>query len=146
MKSKLEPERLLAKSYEKGKWKGSYSLVGHTADVVEAVTTLVDTLGEGLIAQFGLACDGVTLRSTARLAAYLHDWGKANDHFQILVRGKRDIMQNPQLIRHELASMLLAWEYREWLRQCPDADFMVALSGSRRSSSEARLGLSQTGS
>jgi CRISPR-associated endonuclease/helicase Cas3 len=57
----------------------------------------------------------------------LHDWGKANDHFQMVVRGKRDIMQNPQLIRHELASMLLAWEYREWLQQCPDADFRTAL-------------------
>jgi CRISPR-associated endonuclease/helicase Cas3 len=57
----------------------------------------------------------------------LHDWGKANDHFQMVVRGKRDIRKNPQLIRHELASMLLAWEYREWLQQCPNADFRTAV-------------------
>ena len=29
--------------------------------------------------------------------------------------------------RHELASMLLAWEYREWLQQCPNADFRTAV-------------------
>ncbi len=131
MKSKLvtlEPNLLLAKSYEKGSWKGSYSLVGHTSDVVNAVTALLENLGQGIITQFGLTCSWEIFRSTARLSAYLHDWGKANDHFQMVVRGKRDIMQNPQLIRHELASMLLAWEYREWLQQCPDADFMTALA------------------
>jgi CRISPR-associated endonuclease/helicase Cas3 len=45
----------------------------------------------------------------------------------MVVRGKQDIRKNPQLIRHELASMLLAWEYREWLQQCPNADFRTAL-------------------
>jgi CRISPR-associated endonuclease/helicase Cas3 len=45
----------------------------------------------------------------------------------MVVRGKRDIRKNPQLIRHELASMLLAWEYREWLQQCPNADFRTAV-------------------
>ncbi len=131
MKSKLstlEPNLLLAKSYEKGSWKGSYSLVGHTSDVVNAVTALLENLGQGIITQFGLNCSWENVRATARLAAYLHDWGKANDHFQMVVRGKRDVMQNPQLIRHELASMLLAWEYREWLEQCPNADFLTALA------------------
>jgi len=74
-----------------------------------------------------LTCSWEIFRSTARLSAYLHDWGKANDHFQMVVRGKQDIRKNPQLIRHELASMLLAWEYREWLQQCPNADFRTAL-------------------
>jgi len=52
MKSKLstlEPNLLLAKSYEKGSWKGSYSLVGHTSDVVNAVTALLENLGQGII-------------------------------------------------------------------------------------------------
>jgi CRISPR-associated endonuclease/helicase Cas3 len=79
---KLKPDKLLAKSYQTGHWKGSYSLVGHTSDVVDAVTTLVDTLGDRLIEQFGLTCNLSYLRATARLAAYLHDWGKANHHFQ----------------------------------------------------------------
>jgi CRISPR-associated endonuclease/helicase Cas3 len=92
------------------------------------VTSLVDCLGDRLIEQFGLTCEFKTLRATARLAAYLHDWGKANDHFQMVVRHQRNPLEQPQLIRHEIASMLLAWEFREWLQQCPDANFKVALA------------------
>ncbi len=127
MQNKLCPNILLAKSFDSGHWKGSYGLVGHTADVVNAVTALLENIGQGIINQFDLKCSWEGFRATARLSAYLHDWGKANDHFQMMVRGKRDIRENPQLIRHELASMLLAWEYREWLQQCPNADFRTAL-------------------
>ncbi len=127
MQNKLCPNILLAKSFDSGHWKGSYGLVGHTADVVNAVTVLLENIGQGIINQFDLKCSWEGFRATARLSAYLHDWGKANDHFQMMVRGKRDIRENPQLIRHELASMLLAWEYREWLQQCPNADFLTAL-------------------
>jgi len=127
MQNKLCPNILLAKSFNSGHWKGSYGLVGHTADVVNAVTVLLENIGQGIINQFDLKCSWEGFRATARLSAYLHDWGKANDHFQMMVRGKRDIRENPQLIRHELASMLLAWEYREWLQQCPNADFLTAL-------------------
>lgn len=133
MPPKLMPDRLLAKSVE-GKWKGSYSLVGHTADVVRAVTILIDTLGDRLIDQFELGCDLAYLRATVRLAAYMHDWGKANDHFQGVVRSRmpeasprRNPMKTPQLIRHEIVSILLAWEFRAWL-QDGEGDFMTALA------------------
>jgi CRISPR-associated endonuclease/helicase Cas3 len=136
---KLQPDILLAKSSLPGSkdWKGTHHLIGHTAAVVESVTTLVDLLGLRLIEQFGLTCELKTLRATARLAAYIHDWGKANDHFQMVVRNdlksldqqyRRNPQEHPQMIRHEIASVLLAWEFREWLQQCPDADFMVALA------------------
>jgi CRISPR-associated endonuclease/helicase Cas3 len=127
MQPNLDPDFLLAKSQEKP-WRGAYTFVGHTVAVVEAVTTVVDKLGDRLISQFGLQCNLPQLRATARLAAYKHDWGKANDHFQMVVRHKRDPMKNPQLVRHEIVSVLLAWEYREWLQQCPDADFFTALA------------------
>ncbi|AFZ36228.1 CRISPR-associated helicase, Cas3 family [Stanieria cyanosphaera PCC 7437] len=130
----LKPDLLLAKSFEPGKWKGSYSLVGHTADVVNAVSTLVDVLGDRLISQFGLQCNLSELKSTACLAAYLHDWGKANEHFQGVVRAnikdahpKRFLPDHPQIIRHEVASVLLAWEFREWLEQ-GEGDFLTALA------------------
>ncbi len=127
---KLEPDILLAKSStpEKDDWQGAYHLVGHTAAVVKSVTTLVDCLGDRLIEQFGLTCELRTLRATARLAAYLHDWGKANNHFQLMVRHQRDPLKQPQLIRHEIASVLISWEFRAWLQQCPEADFMIALA------------------
>jgi CRISPR-associated endonuclease/helicase Cas3 len=84
----LKPDILLAKSSMPGDadWVGSCHLVGHTAAVVQSVTILVDTLKDFWIPQFGLSCSFEELRATARLAAYLHDWGKANDHFQMVVR------------------------------------------------------------
>ncbi len=126
MRPKLDPDILLAKSTEKP-WRGAYTLVGHTSAVVEAVTTLVNALGDRLISQFGLQGNLSELRATVRLAAFLHDWGKANDQFQAVVRHERNPRQNPQLIRHEIASILLAWEFREWLEQC-DGDFFTALA------------------
>jgi CRISPR-associated endonuclease/helicase Cas3 len=130
----LKPDLLLAKSYDPGKWKGSYSLVGHTADVVNSVSTLIDVLGDRVLEQFGLSSSLSELRSTTRLAAYLHDWGKSNNHFQGVVRSKikdahpkRFLPDNPQIIRHEVASVLLAWEFREWLEQ-GEGDFLTALA------------------
>lgn len=122
----LRPKLLLAKSMEKP-WKGAYTLTGHTASVVEAVTTLIDALGDGLIAQFGLHQNRKTLRATARLAAFLHDLGKANDHFQAVVRKLKNPMENPQLMRHEVLSILLAWELRDWLAT-GDGNLMIAIA------------------
>jgi CRISPR-associated endonuclease/helicase Cas3 len=135
----LKPDILLAKSSMPGMsdWNGSCHLIGHTAAVVQSVTLLVNTLKDFLIPQFGLSCSFEELRATARLAAYLHDWGKANSHFQMVVRNdlksldqkyRRNTMSQPQMIRHEVASGLLAWDFREWLEQCPNADFMTALA------------------
>ncbi|MEL6138452.1 MAG: CRISPR-associated helicase Cas3' [Cyanobacteria bacterium J06626_23] len=133
MPPKLVPNLLLAKSVE-GAWRGSYTLVGHTADVVNRVTKLVDVLGERLLTQFRLSCSLEALKATARLAAYIHDWGKANDHFQGVVRHrmsgalpKRNPKVTPQLLRHEALSVLLAWEFKDWLSQ-GKGDFMLALA------------------
>ena len=74
------------------------------------------------------------LKATVRLAAYIHDWGKANNPFQGVVRAKikdahpkRFLPNEPQLIRHEVVSVLLAWEFREWLEQ-GEGDFLIALA------------------
>lgn len=129
----LRPNRLLAKSVT-GRWRGSYSLSGHTADVVQAVTILIDALGDRLVAQFDVGCSLAELKKTARLSAYLHDWGKANDHFQGIVRHampgacpQRHPLTHPQLVRHEIFSVLLAWEFREWLEQA-DGDLATAMA------------------
>lgn len=122
----LHPKLLLAKSMETP-WKGSYTLTGHTASVVEAVTTLVDELGDGLVEQFGLRQHRERLRATARLAAFLHDLGKANDHFQAVVRKLKNPMEHPQLMRHEALSVLLAWELRDWLAT-GEGDLMIAIA------------------
>ena len=122
----LRPKLLLAKSLEKP-WKGAYTLTGHTASVVEAVTTLIDELGDRLIDQFGLHQNRETLHATARLAAFLHDLGKANDHFQAVVRKLKNPIDHPQLMRHEALSVLLAWEMREWLAT-GNGNLMIAIA------------------
>jgi CRISPR-associated endonuclease/helicase Cas3 len=129
MQSKLNPNILLAKSFDRNKetWQGAYTLVGHTAAVVDAVTAIVNFLGGQLISQFGLKCDFAYLLATVRLAAYLHDWGKANNHFQQVVRKQRNPLNQPQMMRHEVVSVLTAWEFREWLMQA-DGDFYIALA------------------
>lgn len=122
----LRPQLMLAKSKDKP-WKGAYTLTGHTASVVDAVTTLIDELGDGLVEQFGLHQHRETLRATARLAAFLHDLGKANDHFQAVVRKLKNPMEHPQLMRHEALSVLLAWELRDWLAT-GEGDLMIAIA------------------
>lgn len=122
----LRPKLLLAKSKELP-WKGAYTLTGHTASVVDAVTTLIDELGDTLIHQFGLHQYCEILRPTVRLAAFLHDLGKANDHFQAVVRKLKNPIEHPQLMRHEALSVLLAWELRDWLAT-GNGDVMVAIA------------------
>ena len=124
MPPKINPDILLAKSYNSGQWKGSYGLVGHTADIVNAVTTIIDTLGDRLIEQFSLNCNLDYLKATTRLAAYIHDWGKANEHFQSVVRFKNK--NRRQMLRHEVISTLLALEFKPWLEQCK-GNFEIAL-------------------
>jgi CRISPR-associated endonuclease/helicase Cas3 len=101
--------------------------------VIQSVTTLVDTLGDRLLGQFGLNCTLNHLKTTAQLAAYLHDWGKANHHFQGMVRysilgtsPRRNVQQYPQMLRHEVVSVFLAWEFKDWLIHAP-GDLYTAL-------------------
>lgn len=122
----LRPKLLLAKSKE-ARWRGAYTLTGHTASVVESVTTLIDELGDRLIDQFWLYQNRKALRATARLAAFLHDFGKANDHFQAVVRKLKNPTEHPQLMRHEVLSILLAWELRDWLAT-GDGNLMIAIA------------------
>jgi CRISPR-associated endonuclease/helicase Cas3 len=125
----FQPNILLAKSFDpkQATWQGAYTLVGHTVAVVNAVTTIGNYLGDRLISQFGLTCDLAYLFATVRLAAYLHDWGKANSHFQQVVSKQRNPQINPQLMRHEVVSVLLAWEFRDWLSQA-EGDFYIAVA------------------
>jgi len=128
MSKELPPKLLLAKSWEKdAQCRGIYTLTGHTACVVKAVTTLFDGLKSQLAQQFELPNSQDSLRATVRLAAFLHDIGKANDHFQAVVHHQKKPIQHPQLIRHEVLSVLLAFELREWLTT-GGGDFMTAVA------------------
>ncbi|MEW6496222.1 MAG: CRISPR-associated helicase Cas3' [Cyanobacteriota bacterium] len=162
---KLQFKRLLAKSFktsqqgnkptkEEKKERQFASYLGHIALVMQSARTLTDELGESILEQLGLNVDLERFKNTVTLAAYLHDWGKANQHFQEMLYLKsidskskdekllkyRKKLQaasrehnNRQMLRHEVISGILALEVdsvRQWLEQCencqPD-DLMVAV-------------------
>jgi len=98
-------------------------LHGHTAKVLEAATTLLDEIDVELLNSLNLnvADWREKLRRATMLGAYLHDFGKANEQFQSMLRRKRDVRINPQSVRHEALSGVLCTQVdrlRTWL--CPD--------------------------
>src|SRR5437763_14627776 len=95
----------------------SMRLSGHLADVLEAATRVLDATGDDQLRALGLDPDQYRdrLRQCVRLAAAVHDIGKANDHFQGMIRGVRDVRQNPQGLRHEWVSVLILQALKDWL-------------------------------
>lgn len=137
-------KNLLAKSMAKrdeaqseqeyAQMKGAAKFTGHIGAVLLASEMLVDSLGCEIQQHLGLKeSDLDRLARIIKLGAYLHDWGKANQHFQEMVYGKSTILDpqtkarvnkkwkdhgSRQLIRHEFLSGILALqvpEFREWL-------------------------------
>jgi len=95
----------------------SMLLARHLVDVHEAGGRLLSaTAGDQLIA-LGLDPSGYgeRLRRCVLLAAAVHDLGKANDHFQGMICGTRNVQQNPQGLRHEWVTVLMLQYLREWL-------------------------------
>lgn len=92
------------------------TLSGHTANVMAAAEAILDESADMQLSAIGLSrtlwkerfCRAVLL------AAFCHDFGKANDQFQSLVRYSRG---QKQAIRHEALSFLIIQEtpLKEWL-------------------------------
>jgi CRISPR-associated endonuclease/helicase Cas3 len=97
-------------------------LSGHLQDVLEAALRVLDATGDEQLRALGL--DPMQyrdrLRRCVRLAAALHDLGKANNHSQDMLRGVRDVRQNPQGLRHEWVSILILRLLKHWLLQAVD--------------------------
>lgn len=110
------PLRLLAKSCHD--WDSpphAARYVGHTVAVVRAAEILVAERGHASLQAAGLPKGAFDrLRRIVLLAAFIHDLGKASEHFQLMVRRKGD----GQLVRHEAVSAWLAWEQplHDWLQ------------------------------
>lgn len=113
---------LLAKSG--GPRMESQTILQHTRAVVEAAERLVMMTGEAQLSALGLAPSTWFYRlwREIRIAALLHDLGKANDHFQGMIARTR---LYPQAIRHEAVSYWIATRpaIRGWIdRAIGDAD------------------------
>ncbi|HBB35852.1 MAG TPA: CRISPR-associated helicase Cas3' [Cyanobacteria bacterium UBA8803] len=127
--------------------RGAAKYTGHISCVIQAADTLVEQLGLVILKQLGLDSVDITyFARTVRLGAYLHDWGKANQHFQEMVYLNSEdekIAQHKaklqkrwrshsgmQMLRHEIISGILALQVpslRKWLEQCPNANLTIAV-------------------
>lgn len=143
--------RLLAKSFYQdatAQTKGAATYTGHISFVIDAANLLVEQIGGRILQQLCIQqFSSEEFVQTVKLGAYLHDWGKANHHFQMMVYGKSfgkasthpqtpkvqsalrqlghwDVHQG-QMVRHEIISGILALQvpsFRSWLEQCPQID------------------------
>ena len=105
-------DTLLAKSRlrQESGFRPEITLIGHTACVLSAIDALFGIespthLARSWLRFFGLSDgDFGRFRHHLRVAAAAHDWGKANDGFQNMVK-----KEGEQVIRHEhLSGLLLA--------------------------------------
>jgi len=86
------------------------TLVGHTESVIEAALALFGCLKRELGALLGGGLSPDIFRDALLFAALIHDLGKANDHFQKMIRAlnKRAMRQG---IRHETLGFVIAAHY-----------------------------------
>lgn len=127
--------------------KGAARFTGHIGAVLLAAEVLTDNLGKVIQQQLGLEDSDLDCwRRITRLGAYLHDWGKANQHFQEMVYLKSSALDaatkkriekrwkehgSQQMIRHEFLSGILALrvpEFYQWLRTTfPEEELVLAV-------------------
>ena len=96
------------------------TLAGHLAAVTRIGVLLVEAWGERYLASLGLnpARFWPGLRLSLPRAALAHDLGKANDHFQRMLRADRGIVAQP--VPHEQLSVWLTLQSEPlgaWLLQ-----------------------------
>ncbi len=108
-------ERLRAKSGQGTN--ASEFLPEHLADAFRAAQLVLNATADEQLLALKLPVDHYRdrLRRIVSIAAAMHDLGKANDHFQGMIYGIRDVRQSPQGLRHEWVTLLMFEQLREWL-------------------------------
>ena len=116
----MHSERLWAKSWDSRNLveaPRSAHFAEHLKDVLASAERVLYSTADDQLAALGLPVGEYKDRfiRIVRVAAAIHDLGKANDHFQTMVRGIRNPQINPQGVRHEWATILIVAHLREWL-------------------------------
>ncbi len=111
------------------------TLLGHTKAVIEATSAFNEVLTDSIVSIMGNGFKGELWCEALFCSAWLHDLGKANDHFQKMIRNNKF----RQGIRHEslgivvVAEFLTSWLDQIWLqRNYPKwfwAAILYAISG-----------------
>ncbi len=112
-------DRLWAKSPTRdGWWHDSLLLSVHLHDVHQAANEVLCCTGADQLEAIGLSprVHLERLRRIVLLAAALHDLGKANDHFQRMLRSPAGVRQG---LRHEWVTLLIIQRpgWRSWLHE-----------------------------
>lgn len=114
----LDPKTLWAKSKRGNEpQRPSMRLLQHLKDVHAAADRVLDATADAQLQALRLDPSkyGSRFRRCVQLAAATHDLGKANDHFQEMLCGFRDVRVNPQGMRHEWVTVLMLQRLKEWL-------------------------------
>ncbi len=116
---KLDPNRLWAKSCS-GDLPPvkvpSLLLEQHLKDVYAAAEHTLDASADDQLLALGLDPHkwGDQFRRCILFAAAVHDLGKANNQFQDMLLGRRDVQIHPQALRHEWVSILILDRLRDY--------------------------------
>ncbi len=103
----MKIRHLLAKSTKDPKHpRREETLVGHTEAVLEAATVVGEVLGKDIVSVLGESFEPEFFQEALFCSAWLHDLGKANDHFQKMIRNHKF----RQGIRHETLGIVIIWE------------------------------------
>ena len=114
----MDSSRLWAKSKQDYETEvPSMFLPGHLADVYHSAEKVLDATAVDQMTALGLKIPEFDdrLRRCVLLASAVHDLGKANDHFQGMIRRTKDRKDRPQGIRHEWVTILMLKSLRDWL-------------------------------
>jgi CRISPR-associated endonuclease/helicase Cas3 len=127
----LDASRLWAKSKRHDEpEQASMFLPTHLADAHACARKVLDATSVDQLCAVGLdvAKFQERLHRCVCLASALHDMGKANNHFQGMIRRERDVRERPQGLRHEWVTVLIINHLRNWLLPALDAhqrDFAI---------------------
>lgn len=121
----LDPSRLWAKSQGKNEpFRESMLLPQHLKDVHAAAERVLKSTADDQLRALGLVPVQYRERfeRCVRLAAGVHDLGKANDHFQGMLLKKPERSDKPQGLRHEWVTVLMLRTLRDWLLPAVDGN------------------------